>query len=250
MLAANGVAVVVADRDTTGGESTVRGITAAGGRARFARCDVQRPDELAAAVRVAVDAFGELSCAVNSAGVLRSHGTLECTPEDWQLTPGGQPDRRVARYACRARTDAEPRTRRNRQHGFDLWNGRLGRQCRLQHASKHGVIGLTRSAALQYAAHSIRINAVCPGHTYTAMTEPLLSDPEWLRQRLGRYPIGRLAQPEETAHLVCWLCSDRASFVTGQALPVDGGYTAQMRFAVAWQRRRRHRRQIRGDSRP
>ena len=94
-------------------------------------------------------------------------------------------------------------------------------------ASKHGVVGLTRSAALQYAAHSIRINAVCPGHSHTAMTEPLLSDPAWLPRRLARYPMRRLAQPEETAELVRWLCSDAASFVTGQALPVDGGYTAQ-----------------------
>ena len=94
-------------------------------------------------------------------------------------------------------------------------------------ASKHGVVGLTRSAALQYAARSIRINAVCPGHSHTPMTAALLADPAWLPRRLARYPMGRLAQPEETAELVRWLCSDAASFVTGQALPVDGGYTAQ-----------------------
>ena len=85
-LAADGFAVVVADRDAPGGEETVRQIAAAGGRARFAPCDVRRPEQLEAAVRAAETSFGALRCAVNSAGVLRSSGTLECTPEDWQLT--------------------------------------------------------------------------------------------------------------------------------------------------------------------
>ena len=227
-LAADGRAVVVADQDARGGEETVRRICAAGGRARFAPCDVRRPEQIEAAVRIAADAFGPLSCAVNSAGVLRAGGTLEGTPEDWQLTLAV--NLTGVWHAMRAEI-AHMRERGG--SGGAIVNvasiyGLVGSAASAGYtASKHGVVGLTRSAALQYAAHSIRINAVCPGHSHTPMTAPLLSDPDWLPRRLARYPMRRLAQPEETAELVRWLCSDAASFVTGQALPVDGGYTAQ-----------------------
>ena len=225
-LAADGFAVVVADRDTPGGEETVRQIAAAGGRARFAHCDVRRPEQLEAAVRAAETSFGALRCAVNSAGVLRSSGTLECTPEDWQHTLAVN----LTGVWHAMRAAIAPML----EHGGGaIVNvasiyGIVGSAANAAYtASKHGVVGLTRSAALQYAPHSIRINAVCPGHSHTPMTAPLLRDPDWLPQRLARYPMRRLAQPEETAALVRWLCSDAASFVTGQALPVDGGYTAQ-----------------------
>ena len=225
-LAADGCAVVVADRDAPGGEETVRQIAAAGGRARFAPCDVRRPEQLEAAVRAAETSFGALRCAVNSAGVLRSSGTLECTPEQWQLTLAVN----LTGVWHAMRAAIAPML----EHGGGaIVNvasiyGIVGSAANAAYtASKHGVVGLTRSAALQYAPHSIRINAVCPGHSHTPMTAPLLRDPDWLPQRLARYPMRRLAQPEETAALVRWLCSDAASFVTGQALPVDGGYTAQ-----------------------
>ena len=225
-LAADGLAVVVADRDAPGGEQTVRQIAAAGGRACFARCDVRRPEQIEAAVRVAATAFGGLRCAVNSAGVLRSGGTLECTPEDWQFTLAVN----LTGVWHAMRAEIAPMLA---QGGGAIVNvasiyGVVGSAANAAYtASKHGVVGLTRSAALQYAAHSIRINAVCPGHSHTPMTAPLLRDPDWLPRRLARYPMRRLAQPRETASLVRWLCSDGASFVTGQALPVDGGYTAQ-----------------------
>ena len=225
-LASDGLAVVVADHDASGGEETVRRIAAAGGRARFARCDVRHPEQIEAAVRAATDAFGPLTCAVNSAGVLRTGGTLESTPADWQLTLAI--NLTGVWHAMRAEI----------AHLLDQGGGAIVNVASIYGvvgsasgaaytASKHGVVGLTRSAALQYAAHAIRINAVCPGHSHTPMTAPLLSDPDWLPRRLARYPMRRLAQPEETAALVRWLCSDAASFVTGQALPVDGGYTTQ-----------------------
>ena len=225
-LAADGLAVVVADRDRAGGEETVRQIAGAGGRARFAACDVRHPDQVREAVRAAATAFGGLSCAVNSAGVLRAGGTLEATPEDWQLTLAV--NLTGVWHAMRAEI-----AHLIERGGGAIVNvasiyGLVGSAASAAYtASKHGVVGLTRSAALQYAAHAIRINAVCPGHSHTPMTEPLLSDPGWLPRRLARYPMRRLGQPEETAELVRWLCSEAASFVTGQALPVDGGYTAQ-----------------------
>ena len=225
-LAADGFAVLVADRDAPGGEETVRQIASDGGRARFARCDVRDPAQIEAAVRTAADTFGPLSCAVNSAGVLRAGGTLEATPEDWQLTLTvnltGVWNAMRAEIAHLLEQDGGAIV--NVASIYGLVGSAAGAAYT---ASKHGVVGLTRSAALQYAAHAIRINAVCPGHSYTPMTAPLLDDPAWLPRRLARYPMRRLGQPEETAALVCWLCSDAASFVTGQALPVDGGYTAQ-----------------------
>ena len=226
VLAADGWAVLVADRDAAGGEETVRQIEADGGRARFVRCDVRRPEQVEAAVHAAETAFGGLRCAVNSAGVLHAGGTLEATPEEWELTLAV--NLTGVWHAMRAEI-----AHLLERGGGAIVNvasiyGVVGSAANAAYtASKHGVVGLTRSAALQYAERSIRVNAVCPGHSHTPMTAPLLRDPDWLPRRLARYPMRRLAQPRESAELVRWLCSDAASFVTGQALPVDGGYTAQ-----------------------
>jgi len=94
-------------------------------------------------------------------------------------------------------------------------------------ASKHGVVGLTKTAALEYAQQGIRVNCVCPGYIQTPMTARGLSDPEQKAQIIAREPIGRVGTPEEIAEAVVWLCSDAASFVTGHAMSVDGGYVAQ-----------------------
>jgi NAD(P)-dependent dehydrogenase (short-subunit alcohol dehydrogenase family) len=94
-------------------------------------------------------------------------------------------------------------------------------------ASKHGVVGLTKTAALEYAQQGIRVNCVCPGMIQTPMTERLLSNPERKVQSTARHPLGRVGTPEEIAEAVVWLCSDAASFVTGHTMTVDGGYVAQ-----------------------
>jgi NAD(P)-dependent dehydrogenase (short-subunit alcohol dehydrogenase family) len=94
-------------------------------------------------------------------------------------------------------------------------------------ASKHGVVGLTKTAALEYAQQGIRVNCVCPGYIQTPMTAPGMEDPERMARIIAREPIGRVGAPEEVAEAVVWLCSDAASFVTGHTMTVDGGYVAQ-----------------------
>ena len=94
-------------------------------------------------------------------------------------------------------------------------------------ASKHGVVGLTKTAALEYAQQGIRVNCVCPGYIQTPMTAQGMNDPEQMARIIAREPIGRVGQPEEVAEAVVWLCSDAASFVTGHTMTVDGGYVAQ-----------------------
>jgi NAD(P)-dependent dehydrogenase (short-subunit alcohol dehydrogenase family) len=94
-------------------------------------------------------------------------------------------------------------------------------------ASKHGVVGLTKTAALEYARQGIRVNCVCPGYIQTPMTAQMMNDPERLALMVAREPVGRIGTPEEVAAAVVWLCSDVASFVTGHTMVVDGGYVAQ-----------------------
>jgi NAD(P)-dependent dehydrogenase (short-subunit alcohol dehydrogenase family) len=94
-------------------------------------------------------------------------------------------------------------------------------------ASKHGVVGLTRTAALEYAKQGIRVNCVCPGYIHTPMTAPGVQDPGRKALMLASEPVGRLGNPEEVAEAVVWLCSDAASFVTGHTMTIDGGYVAQ-----------------------
>ncbi len=94
-------------------------------------------------------------------------------------------------------------------------------------ASKHGVVGLTKTVALEYAQQGIRVNCVCPGYIRTPMTAQRMSDPERLERIIAAEPIGRVGEPQEIAETVVWLCSDAASFVTGHAMSVDGGYVAQ-----------------------
>jgi NAD(P)-dependent dehydrogenase (short-subunit alcohol dehydrogenase family) len=94
-------------------------------------------------------------------------------------------------------------------------------------ASKHGVVGLTRTAALEYAKQGIRVNCVCPGYIHTPMTAPGVQDPDRKALMIASEPVGRLGHPEEVAEAVVWLCSDAASFVTGHTMTIDGGYVAQ-----------------------
>ncbi len=224
-----GARVVVSDLNRTGGEETVRTIAGARGEAIFVKADVTQDSEVEALVDQAVAIYGRLDCAHNNAGLL---GTPFVPMGDYQEETW---DRVIAvnlkgvwlcmKYELRQMVRQEGGVIVNTASVAGLIGGRFGAA---YYASKHGVIGLTRAAAVEYAQQGIRVNAVCPGFIPTAMTAPVLRmGAEAEAQQRARNPMGRLGTPEEVAEAVVWLCSDAASFVTGHGLVMDGGLVAQ-----------------------
>jgi NAD(P)-dependent dehydrogenase (short-subunit alcohol dehydrogenase family) len=219
--------VVVSDIDVAAGEETVARIRGSGGDATFVRADVSVAQEAAALIRAAVSIYGRLDCAHNNAGIVGALALPHEYPEDaW--------DRTIAINLTGVWLCLKYEVEHMLAHRGAIVNtssvmGMVAGPTNVGYAaSKHGVIGVTRSAALAYAQSGIRVNAVCPGYIRTGMTEGLLVErPEAEQVWLSNQPIGRLGAPEEVAQLVVWLCTDAASFVTGAALPVDGAYLAR-----------------------
>jgi len=222
-FAALGALTVVAPE---GGEVTVRMIRDAGGKATFIPADVSRPEDVVALVRGAVERYGRLDCAHNNAGIAGP------SAQPFVDYPDELFDRVIAVNLKGVWFCLKEEIRQMlAQGGGAIVNtasiaGLVGGFGMAYTASKHGVIGLTKQAAVQHAALGIRVNAVCPGVIDTPMTRPMYAT-EWWEQKIGLHPIGRAGGPEEVAQAVVWLCSDAASFVTGQSLAVDGGYVAQ-----------------------
>jgi NAD(P)-dependent dehydrogenase (short-subunit alcohol dehydrogenase family) len=220
-FAREGAKVVVADIIAEGGEETVRMVKAAGGEALFVKTDVSKAAEVEALITKVVQTYGRLDCAFNNAGIEGVFvSTAECSEENW--------DRTLAInlkgvWLCMKYEIPQML----KQGGGAIVNtasvaglvGFAGLPAYV--ASKHGVAGLTKTAALEYAKAGIRVNAVCPGGISTPMTERLFKAVAALE------PVGRMGKPEEIAEAVVWLCSDAASFVTGHAMAVDGGMVAQ-----------------------
>ena len=224
-FARRGARVVVADVDPAGGEETARLVAAAGGEAAFVRVDVAREAEVAALVAGAVARFGQLDYAHNNAGI---DGplvpTVDYQEEDWQRVIGVN---LTGVFLC---LKHELRQLLAQGGGGAIVNtsstaGLRGGPSPAYTASKWGVIGLTHRAAGEGAAAGIRVNAICPGLIRTPLAERVLADRPDLEARWAA-PLGRLGTPEEVAEATVWLCSDAASFVTGVALPVDGGWAA------------------------
>jgi NAD(P)-dependent dehydrogenase (short-subunit alcohol dehydrogenase family) len=213
--------VVVVDVAPAGGEETVRAIRADGGEGLFVQADVSQPGQVTAMVQRAVEAYGRLDCAFNNAGVSSRSPLHETSEDDWDRVLGVD---LKGVWLCLREEIAQML---RQQGGGAIVNtssiaGVVGVDWGMAPyiASKHGVIGLTKAAALEYGTRGIRVNAVCPGTIDT----PLLRGNA--QSYVHYHPLGRIGQPDEVAQAVVWLCSGAASFVTGHAMAVDGGWLA------------------------
>ena len=230
LFAREGASVVVSDVAVEGGEETVRLIWEDGGEASFVEADVSKALEVESLVRRALEAYGRLDYAFNNAGIegRMATNTADYPEEDW--------DRVIAVnlkgvWLCMKHEIDQMLA----QGGGSIVNnssveGLVGLQGTSAYAaSKHGVVGLTKTAALEYAQSGIRVNAVCPGLIRTPMVERYTGgDAETEAQWAAIFePVGRMGSPDEVAEAVVWLCSEAASFVTGHAMAVDGGFVAR-----------------------
>lgn len=225
-FAREGAKVALAARRAAEGEATLAAIRETGGEAIFIEADVSKTDQVETMIETCVAEFGGLDCAVNNAGILGTEfvPVAEYDEAVWDqvidinlkgvfLCMKYQIPRMLARGGGAIL---------NMSSVAGLKGGRVGSA---YYASKHGVIGLTKAAAIEYASQGIRVNAVCPAVIETPMAEAAFQQDAELEARIiGMHPVGRLGEPGEVAATVLWLCSDKASFVTGIAHPVDGGY--------------------------
>jgi NAD(P)-dependent dehydrogenase (short-subunit alcohol dehydrogenase family) len=227
-FAREGAKVVVSDVVVDGGNETVQLIKKAGGEAFFVKADVAETADVESLVQQTVATYGRLDCAHNNAGISGPLTTVADTAESkW--------DRVIAinlkgvwlcmKYELQHMSKQGSGAIVNTASGAGLV-GIAGASAYV--ASKHGVLGLTKTAALEYAKQGLRVNAVCPGVIETPMVQRLTDrHPSAAEAMVAGHPIGRVGKPEEIAEAVIWLCSEAASFVTGLAMSVDGGYVAQ-----------------------
>jgi len=227
LFAKEGAKVVVAGRREAEGEETLALIQAAGGEGIFVQTDVSQTAQVQSLVQRTVDKFGRLDIAFNNAGIEGSWIPIAEQPEE-------DFDRTVAinlkgvwlclKYEMQQMLKQGKGGAIVNMSSVAGWIASAG--AATYSATKHGVIGLTKGAALETATKGIRVNAICPAVIETPMSERLFGSPEMNKFALSFHPIGRFGRPMEVAEAVLWMCSDRASFMTGQSLILDGGFLA------------------------
>ena len=221
-----GAAVVLADYNEQGVKAAAQKLVAAGHKAIALRCDVSNDGQVAAMVDRTLGQFGRLDAAFNNAGVMaRIVPTADSTREDWDRVIGinlrgvWSCMREELRYM---QSQGSGAIVNNASVGALTGNPGIGSYI----ASKHGVVGLTRTAALEYIKHGIRVNAINPGLIDTQVARDVVNGDEQAYEEIAKHvPVGRAGRPEEIASVVLWLCSPAASYVVGHALTVDGGMT-------------------------
>lgn len=224
-FANEGAKVVVAARRVVEGKETIAMIRESGGEAHFVETDVSNTSDVKAMVATCVSEYGGLDYAINNAGI---EGTTLVPTADYEEEVW---DKVIdinlkgvwlcMKYEIPEMLKREQAAIVNMSSVAGLIGGRVGVA---YYASKHGVVGMTKAAALEYAAQGLRVNAVCPAIIETPMVErAFLGNEELTAQFKAAHPLGRFGQPEEVAAATLWLCSEGAAFVTGHSLPVDGG---------------------------
>jgi len=230
-FARNGAKVVIADINAEQGQETVDIVKKSGGEAAFVKTDVSKDLEVQALIKKTVEIFGRLDYAHNNAGIMyrgSDANTTGCSEKDWDhlMSINLKGVWLCMKYEI-------PQMIKQGSGAIVNTSSIAGLvalpDSMAYNASKHGVTGLTKAAAIENARKGIRINAVCPAFIKTAMvSKPTGKEDDPLKILLdNNMPLGRMGEPEEVAEAVVWLCSDAASFITGHALPVDGGWVAR-----------------------
>ncbi|GCC52711.1 3-oxoacyl-ACP reductase [Chryseotalea sanaruensis] len=225
LFARHGANVVVSDIQEAEGNATTDSIIAAGGKASFFKTDVAKPEEMEALVAFAVKTYGQLDAAVNNAGIGGEQALIaDMSIDGWKKVIDINLNSLF--YGMKYQIPAMLKNGGGSIVNISSILGAVGFANSAGYtAAKHGVVGLTQAAALEYSAQKIRINAVAPGFIETPLLDAL--DAEMKQQLVALHPIGRLGKSEEVAELIFWLSSDKSSFVTGGYYPVDGGYLAR-----------------------
>lgn len=227
-FAAAGASVLLADVQQAEGERLAGELREKGARALFIPCDMLQEADIQNAVRAALSEFGALNFAFNNAGIEGVQApTAECTNDNWERVI--DVNLRGVWWCMKHEIPAMLEAGGGAIVNCSSIAGLIGfSNIAAYVASKHGVVGLTKAAALEYAERKIRVNAVCPGAIQTPMIDRFTGpDPAAKDALANGAPMARMGRPEEIADTVLWLCSDAASFVTGQAIAVDGGWTTR-----------------------
>ncbi len=227
-LVEEGAKVVVSDISLEDCQKVVDEIKSAGGEAIAVKCDVTKKQEIEKMVKDTLDKFGKIDILVNNAGIAESKAFLEMTEEEWDRTL----DINLKGYFLCAQACAKEMAKQKSGAIINISSIAMGQVgvgfSQIAHycASKGGIAGMTEALAVELASYNIRVNAIAPGIIETPMIDSIKQDPKTMEGMLARVPMHRIGKPEEISNVVVFLASDKASYVTGSVMVVDGGYLA------------------------